>query len=172
VNELISACAFNEIANGVGPYSFTSALVTELRLLSPRPSFSVGELYKRIFFRTQCRMPEELYEDGTERERHPAPIHLVLTQTGPIPRSIQLPTRIGSQNINKTSGTSLLVDSDHLSMPSSILKSVRGAAYSKPMEFESPPPDSPTSQRTSPGPMNPRLLFAVRRRRHSSLVMT
>jgi len=97
VNELISACAFNETANGVGPFSFTSALVTELRLLGNRPSFSVGELYKKIFFRTQCRMPEELYADGTERERHPAPIHLVLTQGGPVPRSIQLPARVGPQ---------------------------------------------------------------------------
>ncbi|KAH7420146.1 hypothetical protein BKA64DRAFT_716496 [Cadophora sp. MPI-SDFR-AT-0126] len=97
VNELISACAFNETANGVGPFSFTSALVTELRLLSNRPSFSVGELYKKIFFRTQCRMPEELYADGTERERHPAPIHLVLTQGGPVPRSIQLPAKVGPQ---------------------------------------------------------------------------
>jgi hypothetical protein len=76
VNELISACAFNETANGVGPYSFTSALVTELRLLNDKASFSVGELYKRIFFRTQCRMPEEKYKDGTAREPHPAPIHL------------------------------------------------------------------------------------------------
>ncbi|KAK0108101.1 hypothetical protein ONS95_002922 [Cadophora gregata] len=97
VNELISACAFNETANGVGPFSFTSALVTELRLLGNRPSFSVGELYKKIFFRTQCRMPEELYADGTERERHPAPIHLVLTQGGPVPRSIQLPAKVGPQ---------------------------------------------------------------------------
>lgn len=97
VNELISACAFNETANGVGPYSFTSALVTELRLLSNRPSLSVGELYKKIFFRTQCWMPEELYADGTERERHPAPIHLVLTQGRPIPRSIQLPAKVGPQ---------------------------------------------------------------------------
>ncbi|KAH6713371.1 hypothetical protein BKA61DRAFT_552970 [Leptodontidium sp. MPI-SDFR-AT-0119] len=97
VNELISACAFNETANGVGPFSFTSALVTELRLLGNRPSFSVGELYKKIFFRTQCRMPEELYADGTERERHPAPIHLVLTQGGPVPRSILLPAKVGPQ---------------------------------------------------------------------------
>ncbi|KAH7350614.1 hypothetical protein BKA65DRAFT_475994 [Rhexocercosporidium sp. MPI-PUGE-AT-0058] len=97
VNELISACAFNETANGVGPFSFTSALVTELRLLGNRPSFSVGELYKKIFFRTQCRMPEELYADGTERERHPAPIHLVLTHGCPVPRSILLPAKVGPQ---------------------------------------------------------------------------
>lgn len=105
VNELISACAFNETANGVGPYSFTSALVTELRLLGNRPSFSVGELYKKIFFRTQCRMPEELYADGTERERHPAPIHLVLTQGVPVPRSIQLPAKVGPQRLILTTST-------------------------------------------------------------------
>jgi len=90
VNELVSACVFNETANGVGPYSFTCALVTEPGLLSDKASFSVGELYKRIFFRTQCRIPEEKYKDGTARERHPAPIHLLLTQGAPLPRSIQL----------------------------------------------------------------------------------
>jgi hypothetical protein len=102
VNELISACAFNETANGVGPYSFTSALVTELRLLSDMASFGVGELYKRIFFRIQCRMPEEKYNDGTARERHPAPIHLLLTQGAPVPRSIQL-SAIRAQDLKSTS---------------------------------------------------------------------
>ncbi|KAE9379701.1 hypothetical protein N431DRAFT_553822 [Stipitochalara longipes BDJ] len=42
VNEVISACAYNAIANGVGPYSFTSALVIELRRLSKKAVFSVG----------------------------------------------------------------------------------------------------------------------------------
>jgi hypothetical protein len=102
VNELISACAFNETANGVGPYSFTSALVTELRLLSDKASFSVGELYKKIFFRTQCRMPEEKYKDGTARERHPAPIHLLLTQGAPVPRSIQL-SAFGARDLESSS---------------------------------------------------------------------
>jgi hypothetical protein len=92
VNELISACAWNETANGVGPYSFTSALVIELRRLSQKTLFSVGELYRNIFWRTQSRMPEDVRQEGRERERHPAPIHLVLTQDA-IPRSIQLSVR-------------------------------------------------------------------------------
>lgn len=83
-NELIAACAFNSRANGVGPFSFTNALVIELRDLSSRPSFTVGELYSNIFSRTQSRMPE----DGVER--HPAPVHLVLTHERPLLRSIQL----------------------------------------------------------------------------------
>src|SRR3954470_24394412 len=37
VTELISACAFNSRTNGVGPYSFTNALVIELQDLSRRP---------------------------------------------------------------------------------------------------------------------------------------
>lgn len=92
VNELISACAWNETANGVGPYSFTSALVIELRRLSQKASFSVGELYRNIFWRIQSRMPEDPRQEGKERERHPAPIHLVLTQDT-VPRSIQLSVR-------------------------------------------------------------------------------
>ena len=83
-SELISACAYNAIANGVGQYSFTNALVIELRALSSKPSFSIGELYSNIFIRAQSRLPD----DG--RERHPAPVHLVLTREEKFPRSIQL----------------------------------------------------------------------------------
>lgn len=84
VTELIAACGYNAIANGVGQYSFTSALITELLDLSSRPAFTVAYLYNNIFSRIQGRMPE----DG--RERHPPPIHLVLTQEDDFPRSIQL----------------------------------------------------------------------------------
>jgi hypothetical protein len=84
VTELISACAYNSKANGVGPYSFTHALVIELRELAKKPCFSVGELYSSIFHRIQARMPE----DGTER--HPAPVHLVLTNDTRYQQSIQL----------------------------------------------------------------------------------
>jgi hypothetical protein len=83
-NELIAACAYNSRANGVGPYSFTNALVIELKALAKKSSFTAGELYSNIFCRTQSRMPE----DGVER--HPAPIHLILTHERPSIRSIQL----------------------------------------------------------------------------------
>jgi hypothetical protein len=140
VNELISACAFNETANGVGPYSFTSALVTELRLLSNRPSFSVGELYKRVFFRTQCRMPEELYQDGSERERHPAPIHLVLTQGRPMPRSIQL----SAKGHNPSQGPPQRPNIPTSSEVTELLD------------------DSLPIQKNPAGPEGPRLIFAIR----------
>ena len=84
LTELISACAYNSKANGVGPYSFTHALVIELKELAKRPSFSVGELYGNIFCRIQARMPE----DGTER--HPAPVHLVLTNDTHYQQSIRI----------------------------------------------------------------------------------
>jgi hypothetical protein len=90
VTEIITACAWNQIANGVGEYSLTNALVVELQLLSPRRSFSVGELYRTVFLRTQSRQPTMRTEDGRHLERHPAPIHLVLTQDTLRPRSIQL----------------------------------------------------------------------------------
>lgn len=94
VTELISACAYNSIANGVGPYSFTHSLVIELRELSRRKTFSVGELYSNIFCRIQCRLPE----DG--RERHPAPVHLVLTHESHYPRSIELSVQRKATDIN------------------------------------------------------------------------
>ncbi|PVH81338.1 hypothetical protein DL98DRAFT_397218, partial [Cadophora sp. DSE1049] len=83
VTELIAACPYNGIANGVGPYSFTNALVTELLELSHKPSFSVGELYSEIFLRAQGHVPEH----GRDR---PAPMHIQLTRQSKFPRSIQL----------------------------------------------------------------------------------
>jgi hypothetical protein len=151
VNELISACAFNETANGVGPYSFTSALVTELRLLSDKASFSVGELYKRIFFRTQCRMPEEKYKDGTARERHPAPIHLLLTQGAPVPRSIQL-SAIPARNLASSPDNEELDSKDLLGSP----------------KDKGPPKDPSqmhrnlTVQKVPTESKGPRLVFAIR----------
>jgi hypothetical protein len=90
VTEIITACAWNQIANGVGEYSLTNALTIELERLSSRRSFSVGELYRNVFLRTQSRLPTARAEDGRDWERHPAPIHLVLTQDSLRPRSIQL----------------------------------------------------------------------------------
>jgi WD40 repeat protein len=84
VTELIAACGYNNSALGVGPYSFSSALIMELQKLSKRPSFSVGELYSNIYLNIQHRN----LMDGTER--HPPPIHLPLTQEAHFPRSIQL----------------------------------------------------------------------------------
>jgi hypothetical protein len=130
-------------------------------------------MYKRIFFRTQCRMPEELYEDGTERERHPAPIHLVLTQAGPVPRGIQLPGPVRPQypgkplasvpnhalsDLHETSGSS---SSNQTDAP------VSGAVMSVPGETCTLPPASPhaeVAQQSPLGPKTPRLIFAVRLR--------
>jgi len=86
VTELISAGAYNTKANGVGPYSFTSALVLELEDLAWKPNFSTAELYNNIFCRIQLRMPE----DDLRTERHPAPIHIVLTNDTQYRRSIHL----------------------------------------------------------------------------------
>lgn len=89
VTELISACAYNSKANGVGYYSFTQALVLELKALALRSCFSVGDLFSKVYRRSQSRIPDD--EFGAER--HPAPIHLVLTSDGPYRRSIQLSPR-------------------------------------------------------------------------------
>jgi hypothetical protein len=86
VTELISAGAFNTKANGVGPYSFTNALILELEALASKRRFSTAELYNNIFCRIQLRMPE----DNLKSERHPAPVHLVLTNDSQYRRSIHL----------------------------------------------------------------------------------
>jgi hypothetical protein len=101
VTELISACAWNSEANGVGPYSFTNALVIELQDLVKKPSFSTGELYSNIFSRIQARMPE----NGAER--HPAPVHLILTNDSNYRRSIQLSRLLVPEDI-RINGPELL----------------------------------------------------------------
>jgi hypothetical protein len=85
VTELISACAFDIIANGVGHYSFTKALTTELRLLGKKGSFPVGELYANIYCRIQYHLTQ-----GVASERYPAPIHLQLTRDDEFPRGLRL----------------------------------------------------------------------------------
>jgi hypothetical protein len=86
VTELICACPFDFKANGVGQYSFTQALITELRLLRKKTAcFSVDELYTSIYTRMQSYL-----EQGIVNERYPPPVHFVLTQDEPFVRSIQL----------------------------------------------------------------------------------
>jgi hypothetical protein len=68
----------------VGQYSFTKELTIELENLSTAASFTTEQLYNNIYRRIQARMPEE------GKERHPAPIRLVLTNETPRPRSLQL----------------------------------------------------------------------------------
>ena len=85
ITELICACPFNGRANGVGHYSFTQALITELRFLSRAPRFSVGKLYTAIYTRMQSFLSQ-----GIENESYPPPVHFVLSQEGPLIRGIQL----------------------------------------------------------------------------------
>lgn len=87
VTELIAACGFNASANPVGAYSFTRALITELRRLSAASAaFTIGMLYNKILCRVQNWMPE-----GSEMQN--PPLHVVLTQNWRLPRAIQLSVR-------------------------------------------------------------------------------
>ena len=85
VTELICACPFDGRANGVGHYSFTQALITELRFLSKTPCFSVGKLYTAIYTRMQSYLLQ-----GNINERYPPPVHFVLSQNESLIRGIQL----------------------------------------------------------------------------------
>ena len=82
MTELLAACSYNGIANGVGSYSFTNALIKELLELRHRSSFSTGDLYRNLFLHAQYHS-----EHGRDR---PAPVHLPLTKQLDFPRSIQL----------------------------------------------------------------------------------
>lgn len=85
VTELLAACPFGIEANGVGHYSFTNALTIELKLLSQKSVFSVGDLYANMYRRNQSYMTQ-----GIANERYPPPIHLRLRSDERFPRSIQL----------------------------------------------------------------------------------
>jgi hypothetical protein len=105
VTELMAACAFDTIANGVGHYSFTKALTTELFFLSQKRSFPVVELYTRVYCRAQHHMPQ-----GIKDERHPAPIHLLLTRDDLFPRGLQLSIQERSSAQTKEKGPGSLQD--------------------------------------------------------------
>jgi hypothetical protein len=118
-------------------------------------------------------MPEEFYDDGTAKERHPAPIHLVLTQTGPVPRGIQLPASIGPQHPRKPGASVMncplgnLHESGGSSSSTPVEATVRGAAMSVPSEVNRPLPQSSgiqIAQQSPLGARTPRLIFAVRLR--------
>ncbi|KAE9376522.1 hypothetical protein N431DRAFT_367619, partial [Stipitochalara longipes BDJ] len=95
VTEVIAACPYYSKANGVGDYSFTKALIIELREFNrTRKPFTTGQLHGRIYGRVAGRWPE----DGSERhengvERHPAPIFIQLTREKLRSRSIVLSTQ-------------------------------------------------------------------------------
>lgn len=100
MTELLAACAFNSIANGVGPYSFTHALSSQLRKLARMPSFAVGHLYNLIFTEIQNLRIEDA-------QRKKAPIHLVLTQDRRLPRSIRISAKPPSPHLNSSSVPSI-----------------------------------------------------------------
>lgn len=73
VTELIAAGTFDSAVAGMSPMPFTVNLTLELRLLSRKSSFSIGELYNRLFTRVLHHIPER------GGQRYLAPVHLVLT---------------------------------------------------------------------------------------------
>lgn len=96
VTELLAACAFNNIANGVGPYSFTHALISQLRKLAHLPFFTVGHLYNLLFAKVQSFEIDDI-------SRKKAPIHLVLTQDRLLPRSIRISARRPHPHLSRAS---------------------------------------------------------------------
>jgi hypothetical protein len=160
VTELMTACAFDVTANGVGHYSFTKALTIELRLLSKKSSFPVGELYANVYCRIQYHLSQ-----GIPGERYPAPIHLQLTRDDEFLRGLRLsiqPRPVPQKNCLKRDSFELRVDTTESTTPK------------RPLSTEPSPPEPsnkrPCCSNDSIPAVNdllqlndaPRLLFAIR----------
>lgn len=166
VTELVAACAYNAIANGVGPFSFTHALTIKLRTMVSLPYFTVAYLYNSIFTEVQSQK----HEDSRYKK---APVHLVLTQNLNYPRSIRLSPKRKTNTVQRTvteeqskipttpSASDYVSQSKGLqpsTEPSSIPSS--GVRSGSNLSHDSSPPSSMSSM--SPLPIYPRLLFSVR----------
>lgn len=165
VTELLAACAFNSIANGVGPFSFTHALISQLRKLVHVPVFSIGYLYNLLFTEIQSwRLENSQHKKAT--------IHLVLTQDHRLPRSITLsakrPTlQPGFQplgflsNETRPSADGSISDGKR---PASMQQSASSGTPSTSRGDISPFNSDGASSTTSgyPLPEYPRLLFSIR----------
>ncbi|TVY45494.1 hypothetical protein LSUB1_G000873 [Lachnellula subtilissima] len=163
VTELLAACAFNSIANGVGLYSFTHALISQLQKLARMPAFTVGYLYNLIFAEIQS-----LQIDDAQRKK--APIHLVLSQDHRLPRSIRISAKPPHPNINRPSipsfpGRNPLGSTtwnyDPASLPQDSLSSQSSGRSSGVFSPDSNDGASSSSS-ISQIPEYPRLLFSIR----------
>jgi hypothetical protein len=171
VTELIAACAYNAIANGVGPFSFTHALISRLRMLAPLPYFTIGFLYIALFTEIQSWR----VEDSRFKK---APIHLVLSQNNDRPRSIRLSSQLMKRDYRGTfSGSQDLLDESFGSLCLNTTPNCSSATSSdepNSLSDESFPQSqasigkrplglSSLSPRSSPEiPEYPRLLFSIR----------
>jgi hypothetical protein len=69
VKEVIAACGYETTTPGVGPYSFTKALVEVLTIVSKEGPISVGELHSCVLARLKFWVPSLHYdEDGRFKE--------------------------------------------------------------------------------------------------------
>jgi len=162
----MAACAYNSIANGVGPFSFTHALNMKLRQLAHIPSFTIGYLYNAIFTEVQSWR----FEDSRHKK---APIHLVLSQNHDHPRSIRLSNRSKGKGAAKSSPPALNcqfnVSSD--SEPQSVAPQNHTSTHTSSTGSSAPDSNnefdeksSPSSSTTSLSQLSdyPRLLFSIR----------
>ena len=98
VKEIIAACGFETWTPGVGPHSFTSALIEELKRLASGPPFSIAALHSRILERLRhwsvvynAESYGYLDQQGRaqDRERNKTPVYIALNKDVMF-RSIQL----------------------------------------------------------------------------------
>jgi hypothetical protein len=174
VTELIAACAYNAIANGVGPLSFTHALISRLRALAPLPYFTIGFLYNALFTEIQgWRVEDPRYKK--------APVHLVLSQNNERPRSIRLsshltkrdPQVICPDTPDILESAMDLLSLDTISTSSSAISASEPKSSSNESIVPSQtsigkrptglwPPGAPSPMSSQDIPEYPRLLFSIR----------
>lgn len=116
VTEAIAACGFETTAPGVGPHSFTNALIRELEIASQGPPISVAKLHGKILWRLKTWKPSlqrdrdgNLWQDQdgkipTEREQRVTAVHCFLTNET-IYRSILLAPLKGAPNSSSTASS-------------------------------------------------------------------
>ena len=156
MTELLAACAFNNIANGVGPFSFTHTLISQLRKLVHMPSFTVGYLFNLLF--------TEIQSWRLEDSRHKkAPVHLVLSQDHRLPRSITLSAKRPPQSSRNTVPAAENINPWNQN-PREPLGSISSSSQSSGDGGISPFSSDTASSSTSRSllPEYPRLLFSIR----------
>lgn len=166
VTEAIAACGFEATAPGVGPHSFTNALILELELASQTSPISVAKLHSNILWRLKTWKPSlkrdrdgNLWQgkDGkipTEREQRVTAVHCFLTNET-IYRSILLAPLKESSNLLSANS------SPQASSPHTSPSSASGSVTTFQSDGTSGPSSGNTTSSISSNPEKAQVLISV-----------
>jgi len=149
VTELIAACTYNSVANGVGQYSFSHVLNDKLKQLSQLPCYNIGHLYNAMYSEVQGWRVEDY-------RLLKVPIHLVLSQNHDLPRSIRLSKARPAGHLRSANAQESQLSSSSPANAASRTELSDTSEDSKPSLLSSP--NTSLSQLAE----YPRLLFSIR----------